>query len=406
MRICYIVEAMSAGVGRHVVDLACGMATCNHEVHIIYSPNRADPALLEEIAGLPSIKVHSIPMRRAPHPLDVVALFKITKYFLSNGPFDIVHGHSSKGGLFSRLVALISTSGSIYTPHAFATMSPELSAVQARFYQLAERLLGRISSKVICVSWYEHEHALKLAIPPEKLAIIRHALNPIGFSPAVPLRRELGIPPETMIVGFVGRMEYQKGMDVLLKAARLALDRCSSMHFVLIGEGSLRKTLQMQAEELGLSEHCTWLGHQPARRYYEALDVVVAPSRYEGLPYSLMEALSSGTLVVSTAFGGCTELIDDGENGYIVPLEDSETLAMRLIELAADEDLRRTMSANARRRSVFSSLDQMCAENEALYFGWPVDQARLSPAQNLAATAGIPAVVAIRETAEMPVTMG
>ncbi len=378
MRICYIVEAMGAGVGRHVVDIALGMSARGHTVHVVYSPLRADPALLAELAVDARVVTSAIPMRREPHPSDALALARIAAYLSKNGPFDILHGHSSKGGLYARLLGLLGTAASIYTPHAFMTLSPGLSAAESRLYRTVEGVLGGMSSKVVCTSTQEKEHAQTLGIPARKLAVIRNGIDAKGFEPATDLRAELGLAPEKLLVGFVGRLEYQKGVDVLLRAARMALDSYPALHFAIIGSGSLEDDLKSRAFLMGLKDNVSWLGGRKARACFQSFDLLAMPSRYEGMPYTLLEALHCGVPVVCSDFGGVSDTIRDRVNGMIFPMEDAATFATRLVELAKDPALRAGLSASASNMSRHFTVERMCAELEALYYGRPVRKARIT----------------------------
>ena len=99
-RILLVTEATAAGLARHVIDLGCGLARAGNDVRVIYSPLRVDGVFrrgLERFSQL-GIEVAAVPMRRSPHPSDAVAAAAIRSYIKSHGPFDVIHGHSSKGG--------------------------------------------------------------------------------------------------------------------------------------------------------------------------------------------------------------------------------------------------------------------------------------------------------------------
>ncbi|WP_114393905.1 glycosyltransferase family 4 protein [Oleisolibacter albus] len=378
MRICYIAEAMSAGVGRHVVDLSRGMVRRGHHVHLIYAPNRADPALLAELEEEPGLHSVSLPMERSPTWRDGLVLLKLSAHLRRYGPFDILHGHSSKAGLYSRLLGLLSTAGSIYTPHAFITMSPGLSPAAALVYRMAELGLSLASSRVVCTSGLERTHAHRLGISARRLAVIHNGIQDRGFEPREDLRQRLGLPSRTLLVGFVGRLEYQKGIDVLLAAMPLVQQQRADVHLVMIGSGSLQDGLRRQATAAGLEGCCTWLGEQPARAYLPGFDLLVMPSRYEGLSYSLMEALHCGLPVICTPVGGAAEAIQHGVSGLIIPREDSAALAEAILRLARDPALRSRMGVAARALSDRFTIDRMCAETEALYYGRPLRKAQIT----------------------------
>src|SRR4051812_37093728 len=105
MRICQLCEPLKAGVGRHVVDLTRVLAERGHAVHLIYSPVRTDGYLLDELADVTGVGIHAVAMPRNPSPGDIRALAAIAGILLRDGPFDIIHGHSSKAGVYARILA-------------------------------------------------------------------------------------------------------------------------------------------------------------------------------------------------------------------------------------------------------------------------------------------------------------
>jgi len=150
---------------------------------------------------------------------------------------------------------------------------------------------------------------------------------------------------------FTGRVVYQKGLDVLLDA--LAQLTALPWRLTIVGDGSQRATLQQQALCLGLAQRITfsgWLDKEAILAYYRTADVFVFPSRHEGMPNAVLEAMASGLAVVATRIAGNEELIVNGESGLLVPVDDANALAAALQPLLLEAALRRNMGAAARRR--------------------------------------------------------
>ncbi len=155
LKICLILEPLHAGVGRHVVDAACALSLRGHEVHILYSPARLNPRYLDELGRHPTIRCHSIPMARGICWADISAFRQVRDYVKANGPFDIVHGESSKGGGYARLLKLFGAKTVIYTPHAFVTLCPQTPLVKRLVFQAIELTLSRLTDAVVCSSQVE-----------------------------------------------------------------------------------------------------------------------------------------------------------------------------------------------------------------------------------------------------------
>jgi glycosyltransferase involved in cell wall biosynthesis len=152
LKILLVLEASGAGVGRHVIDLARELDCQGHTVHLIYSGHRMDGGFRRDLDTLGRVNAYRIDMRRAPHPNDLVATLKIRKYIASFGPFDVIHGHSSKGGAVARLAAIGFPGFRIYTPHAFRNLDPLLGSLSRWLYKGIERSLVHFTDGIILVS--------------------------------------------------------------------------------------------------------------------------------------------------------------------------------------------------------------------------------------------------------------
>ncbi len=167
--------------------------------------------------------------------------------------------------------------------------------------------------------------------------------------PAV--RASLGIAPAAPVIGMVGRLVWQKGHRVFLRAAARLRDRFPSARFVLVGAGSEERALRREAERLGIAGQVIFTGYRlDVAALYAAMDVVAIPSWRENMPQVLLEAMAMARPVVVTATIGVRELIDDGVHGFVVAPGDVTAFAERLASLLADRTRWSTMGTRARAR--------------------------------------------------------
>jgi glycosyltransferase involved in cell wall biosynthesis len=153
------------------------------------------------------------------------------------------------------------------------------------------------------------------------------------------------------IVGFVGRLQPEKGVDVLLQAATTVLAVVPQASFVIIGDGPLLPTLEEQAGQLGLSSRVRFLGFRAdVPRLLTQLSAVVIPSRNEGTPLVLLEAMSAGVPVVASAVGGIQDVLRQGKEGLLVAPDDPAALADALCSLLLDPERMRSMGEAGRQR--------------------------------------------------------
>jgi glycosyltransferase involved in cell wall biosynthesis len=178
----------------------------------------------------------------------------------------------------------------------------------------------------------------------------------IGLPPGSVLTIHNGVPTETRdsaprplrgpVIGSIGRLEPQKGYDVLMRA----LSAIEGATLVLVGEGSERAALEQLASKVGVAERVEWLGwRDDARSYLRAFDVFAFPSRFEGFPLAVLEALLASVAVVATDVGSIGEAVRHEETGLLVPQDDSDALADAIRKLLADEPLRRRLAEQGRR---------------------------------------------------------
>jgi glycosyltransferase involved in cell wall biosynthesis len=181
------------------------------------------------------------------------------------------------------------------------------------------------------------EKMIELGIDRGKIHIVPRGVDDTVFSPGdrTEARQRLNLPQSQKMLLWVGRMEYVKGLHVLLEACHHLEGRNLDYHLYLVGDGSLRSTLESTRQTRELSKRITFVGpvlHESLADWYRAADYMVLPSRSEGVPNVLREALACGTPFVASRVGGIPELAE-GDANRLVPPEDPEALAEALCEV-------------------------------------------------------------------------
>jgi len=184
------------------------------------------------------------------------------------------------------------------------------------------------------------------------------------------VRRELEVEPQTLVFVHVGRFAAVKNHEMLVAAfAQLVGQQPLPTELWLVGDGELREAVQHQVRALGIESRVRFLGvRSDIPDLLRAADVFVFPSRWEGNPLSVMEAMAAGLPVVATAVGGVPELVEDGVSGILVPNEDLEGLTAAMLRMVQHPDLREQMGRAARCRAVERfDIQQTVRAYEALY---------------------------------------
>ncbi len=355
MRLLEVVEACSAGVGRHVRGLCVGLVDQGHQLTVVYSPGRVDERFERFIADWQN-KIRFVPFEvgREVSPVsDLRGLIALLRLIKCGGPFDVVHGHSSKAGAVARIAGRICGIPTVYTPNSLIMSSPEISELEEAVYTWIERFLGHwATSRIIAVSEEERDLILRLKlVPRDRVTLVENGIEEHDFLNGLIDKEGVydGIEDRPITFGTAVRLSAQKAPGNLVKAF-VQLDKAMPqvpMRLVIAGDGELFAEVKRQVEESGISDKISLLGWRPdIKRILCELDVFVSTSVYEGFPYSILEAMAAQLPIVSTDVAGTKEMLSGVSGNVLVPAGNPNALAegMRKIVTLADLDsLRRSL---------------------------------------------------------------
>lgn len=279
----------------------------------------------------------------------------------------IIHTHLLGSAVYGALVGLFTRIPVIAVMHGPTDVRAPGSLA------FVKRWLLKRCAALVAVSTSTRDALVEFGIPFGKITLIRNGVDTSGYAPGRTdeLRAELGLGREDLLIGAVGNIRAPKSYEVLLRAARSVLERCPEAFFVIVGEGSeaaLQPLLQL-CDELNISTRVRFVGFRRSRaELYWNFDVFVSSSRSEGLSLAFLEAMATGRAIVATRSGGPQEAVVSGESGILVPIEDPQRLAVALLEVLADPDLRARLGTTARQHVVAHfSLEATIRDYEALY---------------------------------------
>ncbi|MDQ8704025.1 glycosyltransferase [Streptomyces sp. LHD-70] len=328
----HILQPDGGGVPRVVVDLVREQARAGLDTVVACHP---ELSLAEDLAVAGA---QVVPWRaaRLPGPQLASEVREVARMVKALRP-DLVHAHSAKAGLAARL-ALRGRVPTVFQPHAwsFSAVEGVTAAATVRWEQLGARWCDRI----VCVSAAERREGQDAGIMAH-WEVIPNGVDLSRFTPAEPGGGQRPRPP---VVVCVGRLCHQKGQDVLLSAWPKILKAVPDARLVLVGDGPLRArweaTAPAQVEFVGsVSDVLPWL-----RR----ADVLVLPSRWEGMALAPLEAMATALPVVVTDVNGARESLPPGHRAVaLVPPEDPASLARSVSRLLTDASLRTEMGRQA-----------------------------------------------------------
>jgi glycosyltransferase involved in cell wall biosynthesis/ribosomal protein S18 acetylase RimI-like enzyme len=299
---------------------------------------------------------------RAWSPAADVRAFGELLTILRRGRFDVVHTHNPKPGLMGRVAArLAGVPAIVNTVHGYWATPDDPPRKRVPVMTL-EWIAARLSHAELFQSAEDLAWARRLRIGRASRAhLLGNGTDLRVFDPdAVPaarlgeLRRELGIAPDAMVVGMVGRLVREKGYEEYFRAARAIRARRPDAVFLAVGPFDPDKGDALSgADRTGVGQDVLFTGYRSDVRDLLALmDVFVLPSWREGMPRSAIEAAAMGRAMVLTDIRGCREVARDGVEALLVPARDAGRLTTAIERLLADDDLRSRLSAAARARAL------------------------------------------------------
>jgi glycosyltransferase involved in cell wall biosynthesis len=353
-RVATVITRLEGGAGQHALRGARAMDPARYTMTII--TGQGELLAEAEAAGLEVIVEPSLRAPIAPGS-DVRALARLTA-LLRRRAFDVVHTHCAKAGALGRLAACRArVPRLVHTYHGFPFHEFQ-GPVRRRAYIATERRLGRITDLALCVgSGVAVEAVRRRLIAPQRVRTIGVVADGADQAAARPppalarrrqARAELGLPADATVVGAVGRLTYQKAPEDFLAALR-ALGR-PGVTGLWIGDGELAG--QVAARAAGLPGNQVVLAGQRSNvpDLLPAFDVFALPSRYEGLPTAVVEAMVCGIPVVATAVNAVGDVVIPGETGLLVPPGRPELLAEAVGFLLDSPAAAARMAATARAR--------------------------------------------------------
>jgi len=361
LRICQLItELRPAGAERCVYELATRLDRSRFDVQVA-ALRGGEVADRLAAAG---IRVTVLQMRGK---WDLGKLTRLPR-LLRRERIDLLHTHLFHADLPGRPAArLAGVPRLVHTVH--------VAEARWRPWQFAyARFAAPWCDRIVCVSHAVRRfHARRSGLPGWKYTVIPNGIDADAYarSEEVRARRraEWGIPDDHVLLAFVGRLDRQKGVDVLLEAMDRLAERNCAVRLVLAGDGPQRAMVAERLSHSRAGRLTRMLGfvHDVAG-VLSAADVLVAPSRWEGFGLAAAEAMAAGLPVIATRVAGLSEIVSDGQTGLLIPPDDPAALAERIEKLACDPGLRERLGRSGRQRVLREyTIDANVAAHERLY---------------------------------------
>ena len=384
-KILYLITKSEwGGAGKYVYDLALAAKKRGFDVAVA-AGGRGELAPKLKKEDIRYFNVEGL-QRNVTFIKPFVSGLILLKIFFKFRP-DVLHANSPQAAgiagialLICRLFAWKRSFQAVYTVHGWS-----YHEARPKWQNFLIRLFSKITclfyQKIICVSEYDRQSALKFKIAPaKKLLTIHNGIDPqnlnflsreealqklLGSNP-----RELrGFDPRKPVIGSVGEFTKNKGQKYLIEALGILKKSGEGFRGLIVGWGEEEQNLESRIKDLELKNEVRLItGLSPAAPYLKAFDIFVLPSLKEGLPYTLLEAGLAELPIVAANVGGIPEIIENEKSGLLVPPKNAGALAQAIERLQSDKKLRDALAKNLYKKvSAEFSKKEMLEKTFALY---------------------------------------
>jgi glycosyltransferase involved in cell wall biosynthesis len=252
---------------------------------------------------------------------------------LKRRKIDAIHSHGYKPNFYGGLAAKLSKISVMSTCHLWTKATPAL-----RTYANLDAMMLRRFDKVVAVSEPIFRELQSARVPARNLALIPNGIATGRFATAAPAYRNL-FEPDAFIFGIACRQVEAKGVDLLLRAIPRVSALAPSTRFLIAGDGPRLNEYIALARSLEVYDKVVFLGRcNSMPEFYASLNTFVLPSRDEGLPIVLLEAMASGRMVIATDVGSVNSVVHDQENGLLIAPDNLEALILAMLSVVSNRD--------------------------------------------------------------------
>jgi glycosyltransferase involved in cell wall biosynthesis len=363
VRVLQLTGITVGGSAEHLFQLATLLPTDRFETTIAFS---GGGPLDDEIraSGLPVVDY--APSHGSGHykqatpdgPVELLRQFLRLRAQIRRSGYDVVHTHTSVAGAMGRVAAWsVRTPVRVHMLHAYAGHDG-VPQPKRSLYRAVERFLGLFTTHYVAGSRFIRDVGVRHRIfRPQDVTVIpyssRMAVGDATEADRAGVRQEFGLPPHAPLIALVGRLEDQKGVDLLVRAVPTVLGRVPGAHVLVVGDGTRRAEAEALAERLGVADHVHFIGwRHDLTRVMRAVDVLALPSRWEAFGIVNLEAMAAARPVVGFAVEGIPEVVVHGETGLLSPAGAVDALARDLVRVLTDPELSARLGAAGRSRFV------------------------------------------------------
>ena len=345
----------------HILNLVGGVEICFRQICENIDESKIETRVVcQKLVNKPKLVTSkgkeiipfSIPIVREINPVfDLCSIIKLTFLIKKIKP-DVIHAHSAKAGVIARISSFFFKIKVLYTPHAFSYLSAK-NKFKRFLYLTVEKILRTKNTIILATSKSEKNQAVQIVgYDKKKVFVLENAIDKNTIGEDKNLEKTL---KGRTYVCTVGRPSFQKNLEMLIRAFEGVAQNNFKVHLFIIGAGEYSprkdKIIQM-INKRNLNNRVTilpWVSRKQVQTYIKNAKLYVSSSRYEGMPYSVIESMALSTPSVLTNVDGNRDLVIDKKSGFLVEVDDDVEMANKIISLLTESKLRNKFALQAKK---------------------------------------------------------
>lgn len=342
-----------------------------HKVDVAFNVvQEIDPELVEM-----GCKIHNVAFQRSPISKQNYVAYKKLRRIMKDEDYDMVHVHTPIASIITRIACRdILDLKIVYTAHGFHFMKGAPIKSWLIYYPI-ERLVARWTDILITINHEDYNVAKRFRLRSKGkiykvngVGIDLNKFEPQIIEKKIQIRKEYGYKEDDFILFYAAELNYNKHQDLLIDVVNILKDKIPNIKLLLAGSDTLENEYKEQVKQLGVGNNIEFLGYRgDIPNLLMLSDIAVASSRREGLPVNVMEAMATGLPLVVTNVRGHRDLVDDGENGYVIGVNDIEGFVKSIEKLHKDNELRHKLGRRGLELVQKYSLESVLKEMKSIY---------------------------------------
>jgi glycosyltransferase involved in cell wall biosynthesis len=367
--ILFVIDNLQFGGGERVfAQIIRGLPLEKYEISLVSSPG----GKFHQAIGSRQVQFFPIDFSKRFNFSHIPRLSEIIK----KNEIKIVQGQGARAEFYARLASRLAGNSKCVSTTAMPVEGFDVGFIRKKVYSLFDRFSGKFVDRFLVVSDVLRDNLIrKRGIPAEKVVRIYNGVEVDHYLPQdqngsrEKIRNEFNIGGDTLFIGAIGRLVWQKGFEYLVQAVPKVLNEIPQTKVIIVGEGPLRRELEALAQKLKMEKHIIFANFRKnVKEILSAIDILVVPSLSEGFPMITLEGMAMAKPIIATRIDGVKEQMVDEESGIFVPPRDPDALTQAILRLSTDKKLAQNLGLEARRRVENEfTVEKMVSETEKVY---------------------------------------